>query len=220
MCSTERTRGADFRQGGGLRGLRARYAGDVGKEADADSGLSDNAQPLAPCAVAGARRRVGGVYAAANHDACSALALASEDRRVRTSLPGHVQVISDRGGRAPSDGPLLRGAKCLACRVGRARGGLAMVESVALAAPGSGRGCAAADGLADGTAATLVATSEPAGSERSVGGVANRSSTWPTLWQRDLAGDDCRETRTRIHFPTSRKTKEAQIIGLIPFSLA
>jgi len=38
-----------------------------------------------------------------------------------------------------------------------------------------------------------------------------------SLWKHDLAGNACRETRTRIHLSSTWKTKETLIIGLIPF---
>jgi hypothetical protein len=68
--------GADFRQAGKLRRLRASDEGNTGKEADADSGLSDNAQPLAPCALAPTRRRVGVVHASKEKRGRGALAKA------------------------------------------------------------------------------------------------------------------------------------------------
>jgi len=94
-----------------------------------------------------------------------------------------------------------------------------MVEPVALAAPRSDRRRAAADGLADRPAATMAAASEPVSGEGRVGSAADLGATRPSLWQRDLADTDRRETGARIRVSRSWKTQEVQISGLIPFSV-
>jgi hypothetical protein len=92
-----------------------------------------------------------------------------------------------------------------------------MVESVALAAPGSSGRCAVVDGLANREAATMAIPGEPATGDGGVGIRADFSAARPPLRQRDLAGDDRRKTRPRIHLSTPGKTKKEDIIGLIPF---
>ena len=209
--------GADFRQAGILRRLRASDEGNTGKEADANSGLSDNAQPLASCALAPARRRVGLVHATTHDYTRAALASASKDGRLRASLPGNLQIFSHRSRRAFAGSAVLCGAQRLASGLGRARGRLALVEPMALAAPGRDGGHAAVDGLACGPPATMVASSESASAEVGNGGPANGGRARSSLWKRNLAGNDCQEVGTRIHLSTTRQTKETQIIGLIPF---
>ena len=113
----------------------------------------------------------------------------------------------------------LRRAKCLACGIGRACGGLAMVEPVALAASRGDGGCAAVDELAGRSAAAMVVPGESTRSENRVGIAANGRATRSSLWKRGLAGDDCPEARARIDLSPSRTPEETQIMGLIPFCL-
>ena len=93
-----------------------------------------------------------------------------------------------------------------------------MVELVALAARRSDGGCAALDEVARRAAATMAVAGKPTATEGAVGSGANIRTARPSLWQHHLAGDDRRETWTRIDLSISWKTKETQIIGLIPFS--
>ncbi len=201
-------RAQDFRQGSRLRGLRASDERDAGKNADADSGLPDHAHPLAPRALAGARRRIGRVHAAAYHHARSALASASQDGRLRPSLPRNLQVISDRDGRALADGSLLRRAKRPARGTRPARRRLALVEPVALAARGLDRGRAAVDAVACRAAAAMAAPGKPSAAQGGGGSDANVDRARSPFRQRDLADYDRPKTRARIHLSTSRKTKE------------
>ncbi len=86
---------ADFRQGGGLCGLRTLDERNVGKEGHAYFGLPDYAESLALCALAEAGRRFGRVHAAIDRGARAALAFAPQDGRLRASLSGNLQVFSD-----------------------------------------------------------------------------------------------------------------------------
>ena len=67
--------------------------------------------------------------------------------------------------RALADGLGLRRAECPACGTGRACGGLAMVEPVALAASRCDGGCAAVDELAGRAATAMVVPGESASRE-------------------------------------------------------
>ncbi len=93
-----------------------------------------------------------------------------------------------------------------------------MVEFVALASPRSDGRCAALDEVAGRTTAAMADTGEPASAESRTRSLADFSVTRSPLRQHHLAGNDRRKTRARIHISTSWKTKEIQIIGLIPFS--
>jgi len=208
----------DFRQGCRLRGFRAGDERDLGKEAHADFGLPDHAQSLASCPVARARWRFGPVHTPLDDHARATLAFAPQDRWMRTSLSGDIQVLSGRNRRALAHGSWLCGAERPACGPGRASGGVAMVEPMAMAACGGYGRSAAVDGLARGATATMAAAGEPTATEGGIGDCANIGATWPSLRQRHMAGDDSREARARIDLPTPRKTQEMQIIGRIPFS--
>ena len=103
--------------------------------------------------------------------------------------------------------------------IGRACGGLAMVEPVALAARRSNGRRAAVDELASRTTATLAVPGEPAAGEGGGGCGADIGAAGPSFRQHDLAGGDRREAWTRIDLSASWTPEEAPIIGLIPFSV-
>jgi hypothetical protein len=136
----------------------------------------------------------------------------------RKCLPGNDLRIPTRS-RPSSDAALLRGAERAACWSGGTGRGLAMVESVALAAPRSDGRRAAVDGLARGAAAAEDDASKPSASDRGVIRDTNLGATRTALRQRGLAGSNRREARPRIHVSPPRKTKERHLIGhiLIPF---
>ncbi len=182
--------GADFRQGSGLCRIRAGDVRDAVPQADADFGLPDNAQSLAPHTLAGAGRRIGGVHAPAHHNTRPALALASEDCRLRASISGNIQIVSRRGRRTLLHGAMLCGAECLARGAGPARGAVALVELMALAAPRGRRRRAGVGKLAPGAAEAMAASGKSDATEGGVGSGANISAARTTFWQCDLAGND------------------------------
>ena len=114
--------------------------------------------------------------------------------------------------RGRPDGLGLCGAKCLACGTGRACGGFALVEPVALAASGGNGGRAAVGGLAGPAVAAMVVPGESTGREKRVGIAANGRATWSSLWKRGLASDDSTQARAGIDvWPTT--PEETQVMG-------
>src|SRR5208283_2264849 len=109
---------------------RAGVGGNAARSAHADLRLLRHAQPLAYAVLARKGRGSGDIHATRDHYARAALARAPALCGAWARVPGALQVVSGRGGRAFPGRGAVRRAQRVARQLGGARGGVALVESL------------------------------------------------------------------------------------------